>query len=97
MFKKQRKSYTPEFRLEAVKLITEQGYTYPEAAERLGVPFHSLKNWVKKMRAEGKAPPASSPLPEAEELKRLRKENQRLQMEVAILKKAAAYFAKESL
>ena len=97
MSRKQRKSYTPEFRQEAVKLITEQGYTYPEAAERLGVPFHSLKNWVKKMRAEGKAPSASAPLPEAEELKRLRKENQRLQMEVAILKKAAAYFAKESL
>ena len=94
---RQRKSYTPEFRLESAKLVVEQGYTFPEASARLGVPFHSLKNWVKKFRAAGTLPPASAPLAEAEELKRLRKDNQRLQMEVAILKKAAAYFAKESL
>lgn len=94
---KQHRSYTAEFRRDAVKLIIEQGYTYPEAADRLGIPFHTLKNWVKHFRAEGTLPPASELNQDSEELKRLRKENQRLQMEVAILKKAAAYFAKESL
>ena len=93
---KHRRSYTPEFRREAVKLIVEQGYTYPDAATRLGVPFHTLKNWIKTCRDNGTVPPASRPAPEAEELRELRKENQRLQMEVAILKKAAAYFAGES-
>ena len=94
---KQRRSYTPEFRREAVKLIVEQGYTYPDVAARLGVPFHTLKNWVKTGREGGTVPPVSQPTPEAEELRELRKENQRLQMEVAILKKTAAYFARESL
>jgi transposase-like protein len=52
---------------------------------------------VRKFRAAGKLPPASQPVAEAEELKDLRKDNRRLRMENEILKKAAAYFAKESL
>lgn len=92
-----RKSYTKEFKLEACKLVVEKGYSYAEAAQRLDVSFFTLKEWVKRLRASGQLPPASEPLPEAEELRALRKENQRLQMEVEILKKAAAYFAKESL
>lgn len=63
---KQRRSYTLEFRQEAVKLVVEQGYTYPEAAERLCVPFHSLKkSWVKQSRAAGTAPSASRLLPDS--------------------------------
>lgn len=92
-----RKHYASEFQLEAARLVVEQGYTYPEAAERLGVCSSTIKNWVKKHRQSGILPPASQPLPEALELKALRKENSRLQMENQILKKAAAYFAKESL
>ncbi len=92
-----RKTYPPEFQLEASRLVVEQGYSHQKAAERLGVSDSTIKNWVKKFREAGTLPPASQPVPEALELKRLRKENQRLEMEVAILKKAAAYFAKESL
>lgn len=59
MSKKQRRNYTPEFRLEAVKLITEQGYSYPEAAERLGVPFHSLKKDACRGKSSSRFRPVS--------------------------------------
>ena len=80
-----RKTYTPEFQFEASRLVVEQGYSHQKAAERLGVSDSAIKNWVKKFREAGTLPPASQPVPEALELKRLRKENQRLEMEVAIL------------
>lgn len=92
-----RKRYTREFKLGASKMVVEQGYHYQEVAQRLEVPYHSLKEWVKVFRSTGALPPASQPKPEADELKTLRKENERLKLEVEILKKAAAYFARESL
>ena len=91
------KRYSREFQLQAAKLIVEQGYSYREAAERLGASAWSIRQWVQKFRASRELPPADQPVPEAEELKRLRKENQQLLLENEILKKAAAYFAKESL
>jgi len=92
-----RKRYSREFKLEASRLVVERGYTYNEAAERLGATTWSIRQWVKKFRAEGIFPPADQVVPEAEELTKLRQENQRLRMENDILKKAAAYFAKNSL
>jgi transposase-like protein len=91
------KRYDKEFRLGAARLVVEQGYSQSEAARRLGVTVTSIKAWVDQFRASGELPPAGQVVPEAEELKTLRKENKRLQLEVEILKKAAAYFAKESL
>ncbi|MBF0530393.1 MAG: transposase [Deltaproteobacteria bacterium] len=91
------KRYNDEFRLQAAKLVVEQGYNLNEAASRLGVNAWSIRQWIKKFRASGQFPPVSQVIPEAEEMKQLRKENKRLQLEVEILKKAAAYFAKESL
>jgi len=91
------KRYPEEFKLRAAKLVVEQGYTYRETAERLGGTTWSIRDWVKKFRDSGQLPPKGQVVPEAEELKALRKENSRLQMENEILKKAAAYFAKESL
>ena len=91
------KRYSRDFKLEASRLVVEQGYSYREAADRLGTTSWSVRQWVIKFREEGVFPPAGEVLPEAEELKRLRKENKRLQMENQILKKAAAYFAKDSL
>jgi transposase-like protein len=91
------KRYNAEFKLQAARLVVEQGYTYEAASGRLGVTSWSIRNWVKSFRAAGQLPPASQVVPEAEEMKQLRKDNRRLQMEVEILKKAAAYFAKESL
>lgn len=92
-----RKRYTREFKLQAAKLVVERGHTYREAAERLGANPWSIRDWVSKFRSEGVLPPVGEVVPEAEELKRLRKENSDLRVENEILKKAAAYFAKESL
>jgi transposase-like protein len=92
--------YTKEFREEAVKLVTEEKLSLPEAARRLSLPTSTLANWVKasksgKLGAIGKS---YRPLTEVEmELARVKKENAELKMERDILKKAAAYFARESL
>lgn len=92
-----KKRYSEEFKLQAAKLVIESGYTYKEAAKRLGATDWSIRQWVAKFREHGQLPPKGTPVPEAEELKRLRKENARLQMENEILKKATAYFAQDSL
>ncbi len=92
--------YTKEFREEAVKLVLEQNLSVPEAAQRLSLPKTTLDHWLKAQRT-GKLTQigqAYRPLTEVEiELARLKKENATLQMENEILKKAASYFAKESL
>ena len=96
--KQERVKYTKEFKQDAVKLVTEQGYSANEVARRLGVGQSNVSRWVRELRkdqqdgAEGEVPRKEL---EAE-VKRLKKENQRLQMEREILKKAAAFFAKES-
>jgi len=96
---KEKKNYTPEFKMDAVRLITEQGYKTSEAARNLGIHPSVLNRWKQQLTSDGqKAFPGKGHLTsEKEELKRLRKENQRLKMEREILKKAAAFFAKESM
>lgn len=89
--------YSQEFKLEAARLVVEHGYTYKEAAKRLGATDWSIRQWVQKFRLSGALPPVGAPQPEADEMRRLRKENKRLQLENEILKKAAAYFAKDSI
>jgi transposase len=91
------KRYDKEFRLGAARLVIEQGYTQAEAAARLGVTPWSIRHWIEKFRVSGELPPEGRRVPEAEEMKELRKRVKRLEMENEILKKAAAYFAKESL
>jgi transposase len=89
-----RRKFTREFKVSAVKLVNEQGYSIPEAARSLGVDSNSVRGWVEKFGAEaGLAPSGEGAM--AAELRRLRKENARLLMERDILKKAAAFFAKE--
>jgi len=92
-----RKRYSKEFKLEAAKLVVEQGYTYKAASERLGVNYWSIRDWVRDFRKKGVLPQADQPVPEAEEMRKLRKEISQLRIENEILKKAAAYFAKENL
>ena len=93
MAKKKRRKYTKEFKEEAVRLINEEGYSYSEAGRNLGVNPNLLSRW--KREFEGiELDPGSAAAMQAE-LKRLRKENKRLKMEREILKKAAAFFAKE--
>lgn len=87
------KSYTAEFKEEAVALVRDQGYTVPKAAESLGVNPNLLYKWKEKIEGqlEGKVLDED----ERTELKLLRKENKELRMEKEILKKASAFFAKE--
>jgi transposase len=92
-----KKRYGKEFRLGAARLVVEQGYTQAKAARRLGVSSWSISRWIDKFRSTGELPPEGRVVAEAEEMKSLRKEVSRLRMENEILKKAAAYFAKESL
>jgi transposase len=88
--------YTKEFKEEAVKLVTEAGLSIPEAARRLSVGKSTIEYWVRKAR-KGDFSDRGKVTAEEMELNRLRRENAELKMEREILKKAAAYFAKESL
>ena len=94
---KRGKRYSREFKLQASKLVVEGGYSYAKAADRLGASNWSLRQWVKQFRVSGELPPAGQTAPAAEELKAARKELAELRLENEILKKAAAYFARESL
>lgn len=91
-----RRRYTKEFKEEAAKLIIEQGYSRTEAAKSLGVDRRNVSRWVEEIRGGSfcKKPVATA---EQEELRRLRKENHQLRLEQEILKKAAAFFAKDHI
>ncbi len=93
-----RKKYTIEFKRDAVRLVTEQGYKQTEAARNLGIDRGMLGRWIKELQADGsEAFRGNGKLtPDQEELRRLRAENKQLKLEREILKKAAAFFAKES-
>lgn len=95
MSSRKRKTYTPEFKAEAVKLVVEQGLTRAQAARDLGVTESVLCRWV-QVHLESALPGALSAA-ERDELKRLRRENTTLRKEREILKKATAFFAKETL
>ena len=89
-----RRKFTREFKVSAVKLVNDQGYSVPEAARSLGVDPNCVRGWIEKFSSEaGLAPSGEGAM--AAELRRLRKENARLLMEREILKKAAQFFAKE--
>jgi len=89
------RTYTPEFRAEAVKLVLEQGLSLEAAAERLTVPKGTLSNWVmatKRGTSSGIAAPGSRSVAELEtEVARLRRELAVERMEKEVLKKATAY------
>jgi transposase len=89
-----RRKFTREFKVSAVRLVHEQGYSVAEAAKSLGVDPGSVRGWVGKLSAQaGLGPTGDGAL--AAENRRLRQENARLLLEREILKKAAAFFAKE--
>jgi len=83
-----RKNYTAEFKQEAVRLVTEQGYSMSQAARNLDININMLRRWKHQMNEQGQEafPGKGRLLPEQEELYRLREENKRLRMERDILK-----------
>jgi transposase len=97
MSKATRRRHSEEFKADAVRLTQEQGYGVAEAARRLGIDRSVLARWLRESR---EAPSGTRERPaEGErdaELRWLREENRKLLMERDILKKAAAFFAKES-
>lgn len=96
MSKRKRRKFSQEFKEEAVKLITEQGYSIAEAARNLGINANQLGRWKKEIEnPAGEIADVGSLSSMQAELKRLRKENKQLKQEREILKKAAAFFAKE--
>jgi len=95
-----RGKYTKEFRQEAVKLVLEEKLSWGKAGRRLNLAASTIGNWVKAYQDGklGEIGKSYRPLTELEiELARVKKENSTLKMENEILKKAAAYFARESL
>ena len=95
---KPRRTFAPEFKVQAVKLVTEQAKSIAEVARDLDLSESLLRGWKQALAAEGdRAFPGHGNVPALEEeLRRLRAENKRLQMERDILKKATAFFARES-
>ncbi len=91
---KERRRYTRDFKLAAVKKVIEQGIPLAEVASDLGVADSLLYTWKRILLKEG-AVKLGSPSSDAEEIRRLREENRRLKMERDVLKKATAFFANE--
>jgi len=93
-----RQDYTREFKAEAVKLVLEQGLSLAESAKRLSVPKGTLTNWVYSAKGGAASAPGTRTVAELEaEVARLRKELAEARLERDIIKKAHAYFARESL
>ena len=86
------KRYTDEFKIEAVRQVTDRGFKVAEVAERLGVTTHSLYAWIRRFGKREVVQRAE--LDQSAEVRRLKSELRRVTEERDILKKAAAYFAK---
>lgn len=90
--------YPDAFRAEAVELVRAGERSLPQIARNLGINEQTLRNWVKRAEIDaGRGAPGELTTDERAELTRLRRENRLLQQEKEILKKAAAWFAKETL
>ena len=97
MARRARRKFTPEFKAETVKLVRESGKTVGEVARELDLTETALRHWVQQANIDqGKGPEGALTTAEKEELTRLRREVRTLRMERDLLKKWAAFFAKES-
>lgn len=96
---KKRKTFSPEFRLEAAGLVVDQGYTVKAACEAMGVRKSTMENWVRQLRQErrGQTPKASAMTPDQRRIQQLEKQLRRVEMEKEILKKATALLMSDSL
>lgn len=93
MSKSTRRTYSEEFKREAVKMVSEQGYSMAEAARNLGIHPNLLRNWKLKFSPDSEEQNLTED--ERMDYARLKKENKQLRMERDILKKATAFFANE--
>lgn len=92
------KRYTAEFKRDAVELALSSDKTVTEVARDLGVSPEGLRGWVKQAKTDrGEGAPGALTTAEKDELQRLRRENREQQQTIEILKKAAAFFAKETM
>ncbi len=94
-----KKQYTKEYKLDAVSLVLDQGYSVAEAARSLEINANMLRRWIKEHQADdnGQAFRGNGKLtPEQEEVRRLKLENKQLKLEKQILKEAMVFFAKET-
>lgn len=93
-----RKKYSKEFKLDAISLVLDQGYTRTEAASSLGINANMLGRWVKEQHSDdGQAFRGNGKLtPEQDEIRKLKTQVKHLEMEKEILKKATVFFAKET-
>lgn len=87
--------FTPEFKEEAVRQITERGYSVTDVSERLGVSQHSLYKWLKSIKPDNSGQQARDLLDARTEILKLKAQLKRTEEERDILKKAARYFARE--
>ncbi|AZQ11495.1 Transposase [Shewanella khirikhana] len=96
---RKRRSFTPEFKLEAASLVLDQGYSIPEACRSLDIGESALRRWVSQLEAErGGATPMSKALtPEQQKIQELEARSNRLEREKAILKKATALLMQDEL
>ena len=94
--KRPRRSFTDEFKAGAVRLVLDEGKSVAQVARDLDLTQSALGQWVKQAQADRSGGKTGLTTAEREELAALRKENRELKMEREILKKAAAFFAKES-
>jgi transposase len=97
MAKRKRRKFTDEFKADAVKLCAAGGRSIGQVAVDLDLTETALREWIKRAATDaGKGPPDALTTAERDELGELRKRVKRLEMEREILKKAAAFFAKEN-
>lgn len=91
-----RRNYSREFKIEAVKMVLAGGISVAQVARDLGVNENLIHSWKRKFLENGELSESSKLTPDQKEIRRLRLELERVRQEREILKKAAAYFAKES-
>lgn len=96
---KNKRTFTPEFRLEAAQLVLEQNYSIKEAAQAMNVAKSTMNTWVNQLKKErsGKTPKSAAMTPEQIKIKALEKQLARVEMENEILKKATALLMSDSL
>lgn len=96
---RKRRTFSPEFRLEAAQLVVDQGYTIRAACEAMGLGKSTLENWVRQLRQErqGQTPKATALTPDQRKIQELEKRIRQIETEKAILKKATALLMSDSL